>query len=898
MASIRRLARASHLAAIAITFAVLASAVIAFALVEMRADAIENATVHAGDMATSLAEDVANAAAALDLTLRDAADITKTLVHGETISAGDAAAIRRALDLRRGAMARTDVIAVANASGDVVAAARLQGVGQVNISDREYFTALRDNRDRGLFVSRPLSSKSTGAWTIFFARRIEASNGRFLGVAFVGIEPGKLFRTHPDLTAIGKTSFSLFYADGTVAMREPDAGGLVGKPLPPNTQWRDVAARGGGLYHSPGVFDSYPKYVAVRPVAGYPLFVNVAITDEAALAKWRTRMMTIIGGGGIGLALVVALLYAQLRLTERLSRSRIRSWLRGNRLAVKSKELSNTRKRFGLTLDYMSQGMAMFDANAKLVFANHCYAELYGLRPEQLSPGTGLREIFALRIANGAYCGATPDDYLKIMEDPVCDERLDTLRNGRIILVRERQTDEGGWVTVQEDVTERTHAAQELAYTALHDSLTQLPNRQAFKEHLAAFLQRGEGRRFAILLVDIDGFKEVNDTYGHEIGDDVLIEVAKRLCREAEDCFVARLGGDEFVAMIAGERLDADSAISVAERLIEAVQRPINVGTRLISLGLCVGVNLVETGDSDFSSIMRRADLALYAAKNGGRNRAKRFDEEMERQYSNRALLAQDLREAIEQGQLAVHYQPIVDAADRRIVCMEALARWRHPIHGLIPPATFIPIAEETGLIVALGNWVLRRACADAAAWRPDVVVAVNVSSLQIEGPDFVETVIDAVAQTQLAPRRLQIEITESILLRNNEATSRALDRLRAFGVTFALDDFGTGFASLAYLKAFPLDKVKIDKSFVDDICLNPQSIAIVAAIVALARGLDIQTTAEGVETLDQYETLRAIGVATMQGYFFGKPKAIGEYDPAALASAGAEGQGGEIRAA
>ncbi len=891
MASLQRVARVSQFAAIAIAFAVLASAVVALALREMRADAIEIATVNAGDMATILAEDVANVSAALDLTLRDAADITETVVQGDAISESDAAAIRLALISRRRALARTDVIAVADASGDVVAAAHDQATAKINVSDREYFSALRDNRDMGLFISRPLAGKLTGAWTIFFARRIEGLNGRFLGVAFVGIEPAKLFRAHAELTGNGKTSFSLFYADATVAMREPNTGDWVGKPMPSSAQWREVAARGGGLYHSPGSFDFFPQYVAVRRVAGYPLFVNVGITDESALAKWRKRMMTIIGGGAIGLALVIALLYAQLRLADRLARSRVRSWMRGRRLEAKSMELSSTRKRFGLTLDYISQGMAMFDANEKLVVANHCYAELYGLRPEQLRAGMDVREIFALRIANGAYCRDTAEDYLKILDEPYCEERLDVLHNGRVIRVREKETDDGGWVTVQEDVTEHTRAAQELAYAATHDSLTLLPNRQAFKQHLAARMQRSKGMRFAVLLVDIDGFKEVNDTYGHEVGDDVLVEVAKRLSLETEGCFVARLGGDEFVAMIAGEPLDASSAIGVAERLIEAVQRPIGVGGRVISLSLCVGVNLVETGESDFSSIMRRADLALYAAKSGGRNRVKRFDEEMERQYTNRALLARDLREAIEQGQLAVHYQPVVDAADRGVVCMEALVRWRHPTQGMIPPATFIPIAEETGLIVPLGNWVLRRACADAAAWRPDVVVAVNVSSLQIERLDFVDTVIDTVERTQLAPRRLQIEITESILLRNNDATNLALRRLRASGVTFALDDFGTGFASLAYLKAFPLDKVKIDKSFVDDICLNKQSIAIVAAIVALARGIDIQTTAEGVETQDQYEVLRAIGVTTMQGYFFGKPRAIDDYDPTAVAL-GPQGEG------
>jgi diguanylate cyclase (GGDEF)-like protein len=453
------------------------------------------------------------------------------------------------------------------------------------------------------------------------------------------------------------------------------------------------------------------------------------------------------------------------------------------------------------------------------------------------------------------------------------------------MLVREKAIEDGGWVAVEEDVTDRARAAGDLAHSALHDSLTQLPNRQAFKNHLAGCLEAGRGRGFAILMVDIDGFKEVNDTYGHEIGDEVLVEVAARLSREAKGHYVARLGGDEFVVVAAGESLDSAAATLIAERLIPAIEQPVEVGGRVISVGLCIGVNLIAAGEREFSRIMRRADLALYAAKNGGRNCVRRFDEEMERQYSDRVQLAQDLREAIAQGQLAVHYQPIVDAG-RGVVCMEALARWRHPSRGPISPATFVPIAEETGLIVTLGAWVLNRACADAATWRKDVVVAVNVSSLQIERPEFVETVLGILERTKLAPHRLQIEITESILLRNNDETNRALDRLRALGVTFALDDFGTGFASLAYLKAFPLGKVKIDKSFVDDICLNKQSIAIVAAIVALARGLDIETTAEGVETQDQYHALRAIGVATMQGYFFGRPQAIGEFDPSAVSDA------------
>jgi diguanylate cyclase (GGDEF)-like protein len=889
MASIRRLVGASRFAALALVFAALASVIIAFALQGMRADALAIATVHVSDMATILAEDVANTAAASDVALRDASLIVNGLAQGRSITPADGEAIRSALASRRQAVNGADIVGVANENGDVVASARGQRVVNLNVSDREYFTRLRDDREEGLYVSRPLRSKTTGAWTMVFARRIETPGGRFLGIAYTEVAPAALLRPHPDMSATGSLTLSLFYSDSTVVARQPNAGMWTGEIMPENAAWKEAAARGGGLYHSPGVLDAYPKYVAVRRVAGYPLFVNVAITDQAALATWRTRIMTIIAGGAIVIALIVALLYSQLRLADRLSRSRIRSWMRGKRLAANAAELLNTRKRFGLTLDYISQGMAMFDANEKLVFANRCYAELYGLQADQLRAGMDVREILALRIANGAYARETPADALNVVDEPHNPARLDHLQNGRVIFVREKKTDEGGWVTVQEDATERARAAQELAHAALHDSLTQLPNRQAFKNHLSACLAKQPADPIAILLVDIDGFKEVNDTYGHEVGDDVLIEVARRLTVEAGDCFVARLGGDEFAAVLSSPRLDAAGASRVAERLIAAIRRTLEIGGRLIPLGLCVGVNVLEGEEREFSSIMRRADLALYAAKNGGRNCVRHFDAEMEREYRDRVQLAQDLREAIERDQLTVHYQPIVTAAGAKIVCMEALARWRHPVQGPVSPATFVPIAEELGLIVALGNSVLRRACIDAAAWGPDVVVAVNVSSLQIERPDFVETVMAVVGETGLAPHRLQIEITESILLRNSEATSLALRRLRAHGVTFALDDFGTGFGSLAYLKSFPLDKVKIDKSFVDDICLNKQSIAIVGAIVALARGLEVETTAEGVETQDQYDVLRGLGVTTMQGYFFGRPKPIEDLRPGAPPRAGAD---------
>ncbi|MBV8663733.1 MAG: EAL domain-containing protein, partial [Hyphomicrobiales bacterium] len=782
---------------VAIIVAALAVAMIGFSVWELRADAVAIATGHVSDMATILADDVEDAANTIDLSLREAVEIASAATQGGPITDQNAEIIEGSLTSHRFAVGRADLIAVADAGGKIVAATYDRIDPSASIADREFFTRLRDDSSVGLLVSRPLVARSTGAWTIVFSRRIAAADGRFLGIAFIGVEPAKLFRTHPEMTGRGAVSFSLFHHDGTIAMREPDGDRWVGTRIARDAKWWDVVARGGGLFWSPGVLDGYAKYVAVRPVAGYPLVVNVAVTEQAALAPWRNRATTIVGGGVIGIALIFGLLFLQLRLTDRLARSRIRDWMRGKRLAASESELLNTRNRLGLILDHISQGMAMFDANEKLVFSNRCFAELYGLQADQLRPGMDVREVFALRIANGAYPGSTPQDYMKVIDEPDRWTRLDHLRNGRIILVRQKEIDGGGWITVQEDATERARAAEELAHSALHDSLTQLPNRRAFKNHLLDLFTKQPSERIAVLLVDVVGFKEVNDNYGHEIGDDVLIEVARRLCAEGREAFVARLSGDEFAAVVSRPDLEAADAIELAERFIAAVQQPIDLGGRVVALRMRAGVEYVEHGH-DFSRVMRRADLALDAAKNDGHNCVRRFDAELERQYDDRMQLAQDLREAIERGELTVHYQPIVDAIGRDVVCLEALARWRHPTRGPIPPSVFVRIAEETGLVVALGNAVLRRACADAAALPPDIVVAVNVSSLQFERPDFAETVLNVIAESGLTPRRLQLEITESILLRNNEATNRALMRLRGAGVTFALDDFGTGFASLA----------------------------------------------------------------------------------------------------
>jgi diguanylate cyclase (GGDEF)-like protein len=424
--------------------------------------------------------------------------------------------------------------------------------------------------------------------------------------------------------------------------------------------------------------------------------------------------------------------------------------------------------------------------------------------------------------------------------------------------------------------TTATIAASEnsLRYLALHDPLCGLPNRNYFSERLQSVIkdvQRG-GSSAAVFYIDLDHFKDVNDTLGHPVGDELIRNVTFRLSGTLRtDDVVARLGGDEF-AVISSLGTDTTTLQQTANRIIAALCAPYSISGHNIVIGASIGIAIIDRrSDGGAADIMRYADMALYRAKNEGRNRACIYDAAMDADLSNRKLLEHDLRLAIEEDGLALQYQPIVNSSGEKILGVEALCRWVHPERGNIEPAKFIPIAEHSGLIIELGEWVLRRACIDAKDW-PDITVAVNVSPLQFRRLDFVDVVERIIAETDLDPNRLELELTESTLLGNVETAEIAMHRLKALGVKLALDDFGTGYSSLAYLRRFPFDKLKIDRSFVRSIERAPDAAAIVHAIVGLGRGLGMKVTAEGVETAEQQLFLRAAGVHCMQGYRFGKP--------------------------
>ena len=436
-----------------------------------------------------------------------------------------------------------------------------------------------------------------------------------------------------------------------------------------------------------------------------------------------------------------------------------------------------------------------------------------------------------------------------------------------------------GYLVAVVDITERRKAEARIAHMAHHDGLTNLPNRDFFQYRLHEALQRGKtgSRRVGVLCIDLDLFKNVNDSFGHPMGDRLLKQVAGRLQAEVSgDNLVARLGGDEFAIVLSADA-SPNGTSDFAARLIRILSECYDIDGIEVTVGASIGIAL-SPGDGETSEeLMRNADMALYRAKSDGGGVHRFFEPEMNRQAQRRRDMELDLRRAFANGEFELHYQPLVDIAADRISGFESLLRWRHPEKGMIPPAEFVPVAEDIGLIVALGEWVLREACTEASKWPADVKVAVNLSPVQFRSRNLVQVVISALAHSGLSPRRLELEITESLFLAETEANLAILHQLRELGVSISMDDFGTGYSSLSYLRSFPFDKIKIDRSFVKDLVERSDCVAIVRAISGLGRSLNITTTAEGVETADQLDWLRAEGCNEVQGFLFSAARPASE---------------------
>ncbi len=433
-------------------------------------------------------------------------------------------------------------------------------------------------------------------------------------------------------------------------------------------------------------------------------------------------------------------------------------------------------------------------------------------------------------------------------------------------------------LSMSKDVTEKKRNEEQIAHMAHYDSLTDLPNRAAFTERLGLTLEMaaGSNKSFAVLCLDLDRFKEVNDVFGHAVGDELLRQLSRHLQAIADGAFLARLGGDEFI-VIASDGEQPATAAALADRLLSALEKDFKIDGNQLRIGLSVGVAIFPNDGGDATTLLANADAALYRAKIEGRGIIRFFEPHMDQRLRERRALQHDLRSAIERDQLALHYQPQA-RMNGEIIGFEALVRWSHPKRGMVSPSIFIPIAEESGLIIPLGQWILREACREAASWSRPLQIAVNLSPVQFRHGDLPALVHSTLLETGLSASRLELEITEGVLINDFSRAVSILRRLKSLGVRIAMDDFGTGYSSLAYLQSFPFDKIKIDQAFISNLERNPQSAAIVRAVIGLGRGLDLPVVAEGVETADQLSFLAREACDEVQGYFVGRPEPIDHY--------------------
>ncbi|MFK5978062.1 MAG: PAS-domain containing protein [Rhizobiaceae bacterium] len=540
--------------------------------------------------------------------------------------------------------------------------------------------------------------------------------------------------------------------------------------------------------------------------------------------------------------------------------------------------LSEQNERFDAAISTMSHGLAMFDKDENIIISNDRYATIYGLKENQLTPGMNVTEIVQTRVEHGCFIGDVSERYLQRMKtlknNRDSKPKTYVLNDGRYVEIRDHAMASGGWLSVHEDVTDRYASEKKIKYLADYDSLTGLPNRSQIHEILETAIQKAveNDDKMALLYIDLDGFKEVNDTLGHPVGDIVLQEVGSRFSEFLNDNTIAgRLSGDEFVVIVK-EFEELAYLERLGDRICEALATPIHAEQDVINISASIGMSVGPPSDGEADTLVQFSDLALYQAKADGGNCHRFFEEKMYDEAKERQRLALDLRSAIRNDELLVYYQPQIDLKSGDINGYEALCRWNHPELGIISPLKFIGLAEETGQINEIGEWVLRTACEYAVGWPNEEKVSVNLSSTQFKRQDVVALVKKVLWETGLEPGRLELEITESVLIQSADSVAITLRILADMGVSIALDDFGTGFSSLSYLTTFPFSKIKIDKTFIDDLCTDSEVTAIVSMIIGLGRSLDTIITAEGIEKPNQHVLLRAAGCDQGQGFLYGKP--------------------------
>jgi diguanylate cyclase (GGDEF)-like protein len=762
-----------------------------------------------------------------------------------------------------------DSVFVIGADGRVDQRSRSGMVSADLIADTSYMSTLKGLRPGGVYLSAPFQSYQFKTWMLNYSRRISGPNGAFLGAVAGIVKLSSFSDLFEKINLQSKGSIAIVSDEGELLSWAPQAEMPFGSSLTGSALYDNfVKPRRDGVARTTGVQDGVERLVSVANSPDFPVAVIIGRGMPDVVAEWtaETRWLACIAA-----LLILALLLGATRLAHKVDQRAERGRQRVlEQMAEQAAVLSNA-------IDNIVQGLAMFNKRGVMVLYNKRYAEMYGLPKQELLPGVATEELQDRLKRNGQ-----GKAFERGAAQPNGGElHYYHLRDGRVIAHRKIMLPDGGWVSTHEDVTSRRAAEAKIRQLAARDTLTGLFNRFEFDEQLEKRLDesRRYGMKFAVFVIDLDRFKAVNEAHGHPMGDVVLKRAAERIRRFiGPDNVAFRLGADEFAAIQRVEVLPRDAAV-LAERLVAALREPFRINGSTIECGASVGVCLLPADADEAATLVRYAGLALQEAKEAGRGRHLFFAPSMHEQAISRVRLGTDLKVALADGQFELVYQPIISFKTRELTAFEALIRWRHPERGLVSPVEFIPYAEENGLIAEISDWALREACRKVAEWPRRIKVAVNISPVQFRAPGLLASIASALAEAGVEGNRLVAEITEGAMIDDAEEALSLLQSIKKLGVAVAMDDFGTGYSSFGYLRKFPFDKLKIDRSFVGALGVDSSAASIVRAAIALSNALGIGSVAEGIETEEQMAFLAEAGCSEAQGYLISKPMSASDAD-------------------